>query len=128
MKDKIGITITNAFQKFLKESNHKPSKVWVDKGSEFYHRSMKSWLEKNAIETYSRYSEGNPIAAERFTRTLKNKIYKSMTSISKYVCIYKFDDIVNKYNNTYHSPIKMKPADVKSSTYINFSKEINDED
>ena len=46
LKDKKGITITNAFQKFLKESNRKPNKIWVDKGSEFYNRSMKSWLEK----------------------------------------------------------------------------------
>ena len=66
--------------------------------------------------------------AERFIRTLKNKIYKYMTSISKNVYIDKSDDIVNKYNNRYHSTIKMKPADVKSNTYINSSKEINDKD
>ena len=51
-----------------------------------------------------------------------------MTSISKNVYIDKLDDKVNKYYNTYHSTIKMKPVDVKSNTYINFSKEINDED
>ena len=47
-----------------------------------------------------------------------------MNSISKNVYIDKYDDIVNKYNNTYHSTIKMKPADVKSSTYIDPSKEM----
>ena len=46
-----------------------------------------------------------------------------MTSISKNVCIDKLDDIVNKSNNTYHSTIKMKPVDVKSSTYFDSSKE-----
>ena len=51
-----------------------------------------------------------------------------MTSISKNVYVDKLDDIVNKYNNTYHSTIKMKPVDVKSNTYIDSSKEINDED
>ena len=51
-----------------------------------------------------------------------------MTSISKNVCIDKLDDIVNKYSNTYHSTIKMKPVDVKSKTYIDSSKEINDKD
>ena len=51
-----------------------------------------------------------------------------MTPISKNVYIVKLYDIVNKYNNTYHSTIKMKPADVKSSTYINFNKENNKED
>ena len=48
-----------------------------------------------------------------------------MTSVSKYVYIDKLDDMVNKYNNTYHDTIKMKPVDVKSNGYINFSKEIN---
>ena len=86
---------------------------------------MKSWLEKNGIEMYSTHNEGKSVIAERFIRTLKNKIYKYMTSISKNVYIDKLDDIVNKYNNTYHSTIKMKPVDVKSSTYIDSSKEIN---
>ena len=51
-----------------------------------------------------------------------------MTSISKFVYIYKLDDIINKYNNTYHSTIKMKPADINSSKYVGSSKEINDQD
>ena len=89
---------------------------------------MKSWLEKNAIEMYSTHNEGKSGIPERFIRTLKNKIYQYMTSISKNVYIDKLDDVVNKYDNTYHRTIKMKPADIKSSTYINSSKEINDED
>ena len=89
---------------------------------------MKSWLQKNAIEMYSTHNEGKSAIAERFIRTLKNKIYKYMTSISKHVYIGELNDIVNKYNNIYHSTIKMKPVDVKSSTYISSSKEINDKD
>ena len=81
MKDKKSITITNAFQKILKESNCKPNKTWVDKGSKFYNRSMKSWLERNGIEIYSTHNEGESAVARRFNRTLKNKIYKYMTSI-----------------------------------------------
>ena len=77
---------------------------------------------------YSTNNEGKSVIAERFIRTLKNKIYKYMTSISKNVYIDKLDDIVNKYNNTYHRTIKMKPVDVKLSTYIDSSKEINDKD
>ena len=87
---------------------------------------MKSWLEKNRIEIYSTHSKGKTVISERFIRTLKNKIYKYMTSISKSVYIDKFDDIVNKHNHTYHSTIKMKPVDVRSNTYIDSSKEIND--
>ena len=51
-----------------------------------------------------------------------------MTSISKNVYINKLDDIVNEYNNTYHTTIKMKPIDVKDNTYINTDKETNDKD
>ena len=87
---------------------------------------MKSWLEKNGIEIYSTHSKGKTVISERFIKTLKNKIYKYMTSISKSVYIDKLDDIVNKYNHTYLSTIKMKPVDVKSNTYIDSSKEIND--
>ena len=99
LKYKKGITITNAFQKILKESNRKPNKIWVDKGSKFFNRSMKSWLDKDDIEMYSTHNKGKSVFAERFIRTLKNKIHKYMTSISKNVYIDKLDDIVNKYNN-----------------------------
>ena len=77
---------------------------------------------------YSVNNEGKSVVAERCIRTLKTKIYKYMTSISKNVCIDKLDDRVNEYNNTYHTAIKMKPVDVKDNTYINFNKEVNDKD
>ena len=77
---------------------------------------------------YSTNSEGKSVVAERFIRTLKSKIYKYMTSISKNVYIDKLNAIVNKYNNTYHTTIKMKPIDVKDNTYINTNKEINYKD
>ena len=76
LKHKKGITITNAFQKNLKESNRKPNKIWVDKDSEFYNTSMKLWLEKNNIEMYSTQNEGKFVVAKRFIRALKNNIYK----------------------------------------------------
>ena len=80
---------------------------------------------------YLTHNEGKSVIAERFIRTLKSKIYKYMTikkSISKNVCVDKLDAIVNKYNNTYHSTIKMKPVDVKSNTYVDYSKEIDNKD
>ena len=89
---------------------------------------MKSWLEKNDIEMYSAHNEGKSVVAERFIRTLKNKIYKYMTSVSKNVYIDKLNYIVNKYDNTYHGTIKMKPVDVKSNAYIDSGKEINEKD
>ena len=82
LKDKKGITITNAFQKILKESKgHKPNKIWVDKESRFYNSSFKKWLKDNDIEMYSIHIEGKSVVAKRFSRTLKTKIYKYMTSI-----------------------------------------------
>ena len=77
---------------------------------------------------YSTHNERESVVAERFIRTIKNKIYKYMTSISKNMYIDKLDDIVNEYNNTYHRTIKMKPIDVKDSAYINIDKEVNDND
>ena len=73
------------------------------------------------------YTHLKSVVAERFIRTLKNKISKYMTSISKNVYVEKLDDIVNEYNNTYHRTIKMKPIDVKDNTYIKFGKEVNDD-
>ena len=85
---------------------------------------MKSCLGKKDIEMYSTYDEGISVVAERLIRTLKNKIHKYMTSVSKNVYIDKLDDIVKTYNNTYHNTIKMKLVDVKSNTYTDSSKEL----
>ena len=128
LKDKKNVTITNAFQKYLKESDRKPNKIWVDKGSEFYNNSFLKWLKGNDTEMYSINNEGKFVVAERFIKTLKNKIYKPVTSVSKIVYIDKLYDIVNEYNNTYHKTIKMKPIDVKDNTYLDFKKDVNDKD
>ena len=68
------------------------------------------------------------VIAERFIGTSKNKIYKQMTSVSKNFYIDKLDEIVDRYNNTYHNTIKMKPVDVKSSVYIDSSTKISDKE
>ena len=128
LKDKKGVSIVTAFQSILKQSNRKPNKIWVDKGSEFYDASLKKWLRDNDIVMYSTNDEGKSVVAERFIRTLKSKIYKYMTSVSKNVYIDKLDDIVDEYNNTYHNTIKTKPIDVKDNIYINTDKETNDKD
>ena len=91
--------------------------MWVGKGIEIYYRSMKSFLQNNDIEIYSTHNEGKSVVIESCYRTLNNRIYIYMTSIPKNVYIDKLDYIVNKYNNTYHSTIKMKPVDVKLNTY-----------
>ena len=77
---------------------------------------------------YSTHKEGKSVVAKRFIRTLKNKIYKYMTSIPKNVYIDKLDDIVNEYKYTYQKTIKMKSIDAKNNTYVNTDKEINGKD
>ena len=88
---------------------------------------MKSFLQNNNIEMYSMHNEEKSVVAERFIKTLKNKIYKNITLISKNVYIEKLDEVVNKYNNTYHSIIKLKPVDINPSIYFNFNKKNNKE-
>ena len=80
LKDKKGASIVNAFQSILDKSGRKPNKIWVDQGSEFYNHNLKKWLANNDISTYWTYNEGMSVVAERFIRTLKNKLYKHMTN------------------------------------------------
>ena len=75
------------FQNISNDSKRKPNKIWVDKGSELYNRSMKFWLQDNDIEMCSIHNEGKSVVAEIFFRTLKNEIHKYMTSYIK-KCVY----------------------------------------
>ena len=124
LKDKKVTSIVNAFQKIISEGR-KPNKIWVDQGSEFYNKSFKDFLKINNIEMYSTYNEGKSVVAERFIRTLKNKIFKHMTAVSKNVYFDVLDDSVNKYNNTFHRTIKMKPVDVTSDSYAEYNEDSN---
>ena len=118
LKDKKGISIVNAFDKIIKQSNRKPNKIWVDQGGEFYNNVFKKWLSDNDIIMYSMYNEGKSVVAEKFIRTLKNKLYKHMTGTGQNVYYDVLDDIVNEYNNTKHSSIKMKPKDVGNNKRV----------
>ena len=126
LKDRKGVSIVNAFQKTLSNSKRKPNKIWVDQGSEFYNTHFKKRLKDNNIEMYSTYDEGKSVVAERFIRTLKNKIYRHMTAISQNVYFDVLDNIVDKYNNTYHRTIKIKPIDVKSNSFAEYNEESNE--
>ena len=128
LKDKKGISIVNAFNKIIKQSNRKPNEIWVDQGGKFYNRVLKKWLSDNDINMYSTFNEGKSVVAERFIRTLKNKFYKNMTATGKNVYHDVLDDVVNEYNNTKHSTIKMKPKDVKDDNKRVYINEYNKND
>ena len=135
IKDKKGVSIVNAFQKIILERSEaeskrqrKPNKIWVVQGSEFYNNSFKDFLKTNNIEMYSTYNEGKSVAAERFVRTLKNKIFKHMTAISKNIYFDVLDDIVNKNNNTIHRIVKIKPIDDTDYSYAKYNEDFNKKD
>ena len=97
-------------------------------GSEFYNYSFEKWLKDNNIEMYSTPNKGNSIVAERFIRTLKNKIDKHMTAVSKNVYFDVLDDIVDKCNSTLNKTIKMNPADVKSDSCTEYIEDSEEKD
>ena len=127
IKDKKGTSIVNAFKKTISKER-KPNKSWVDQGSKFYNNAFEEFLKISNIEMYSTYNEGKSVVAERFIRTLKNKIFKHMTAIQTNIYFDVLDDIVNKYNNTVHRTIKMKPIDLTDDYYVESKEDFNKKD
>ena len=122
LKDKRRI---NAFQNII-SGQRKPNKIWVDQGGEFHIKLFKRFLKINNSEMYAIYIEGKSVVAERFIRTLKNKILKQMTAVSKNVYFNVFDDIVDEYNNTVHRTVKL--IDVTSDCYAEYDEDSNEKD
>ena len=122
IKNKKGVSLVNTFQRIISEGR-KPNEMWVDQGREFCNNSFKDFLKINNIEMYATYNEGKSVVAEIFIRTLKNKIFKHMTAISKNVYFDMLDDIVNKYNNTVHKTIKMNPIDIIDDSYAEYKED-----
>ena len=127
LKDKRGITIVNAFQRIISKGRM-PNRIWVDQGGEFCNNLFQRFLKINNIEMYSTYDEEKSVVAERIIKTLKNKVFKHMTAVSKNVYFYVLDIVVNKYNNTVHRTIKMKPVDVISDSLAEYSEDFNEKD
>ena len=128
LKNKKGESIVEGFENTLDDSNRKPNKTRVDHGSEFYNNKFKKFLKENDIEMYSTFNEGKSVVAERFIKTLKNKIYKHMTTIGENIYFNDLDDIIKKYNNTVNSSIKLKPKDVTDDSFVEYSEETNKKD
>ena len=115
-KYKRGISTVNTFQKMLDSSSRKPNKIWIDQGGEFYNYLSKDfWI---IIK----------LKCIQHIRTLKNKIFKHMTAVSKNVYFNVLDDIVNEYNNTVYRIMKMKLTDVTSDSYAEYNEDSNEKD
>ena len=114
LKDKTGKTVLNAFIEIVNDSNHKPSKLWVDQGRELYNQLMQEWLDNNILMR-SAYNEGKSVIAERFIKTLKAKIYKKMTVDDSKSYLKYLNKIVDHNNNSYYHSIKKTPINADYS-------------
>ena len=119
LKEKKGITIKNALQRIFKQ--RKPKFLRTDKGKEFYNKQVQDLLNENNIKLYStNNSEIKSAVVERFNRTFKNMMYKKFTENNNTIFYNILDELVNNYNNKYHSTIKMTP--IKGCKKINENK------
>ena len=118
LKDKKGKAVLNTIIEIVNESNHKPNKLWVDQGRDFYNKPKQEWLDNNDILMYSTHSEGKSVIADRFMKTLKAKIYKKITANDNKSHLPYLNKLVDQYNNTYHHFINKKliNADYSAST------------
>ena len=115
LKDKKSKTVLNAFIEIVSDINHKPDKLWVNQGREFFNKLMQEWLENNDILMYSTHNEGKSVIAKRFIKILKAKIYNKMiASDSKSYLIY-LNKLVDQYNKTYHHSCNEKPINADYS-------------
>src|SRR5271156_1151587 len=111
LKTKTGIEITDAFQKIFEESGRKPKKLFTDKGTEFYNKTFLKFLKEIEIEIYSTESELKCSVIERFNRSLKDLMYKKFTELETSKWLKLLPELINEYNNRYHSTIKMSPIE-----------------
>ena len=119
LKNKKGITIKSALQKIF--NKRKPKFLWTDNGKEFYNKQVQDLLNENNIKLYStNNSEIKSAVIERFNRTFKNMMYKKFTENNNTIFYNILDELVNNYNNKYHSTIKMSP--IEGSKKINENK------
>ena len=127
LKDKKESSLVNVFQKIISEKKQ-TNKIWVDQGSEFWNNLFKKFLKINSIEVYSTHNEGKSVVAERLITRLKSKIFKHMAAISKNLYFNVLDDIIDKYKNTVHRTIKMKPIDVMPDSCADYNEDSHEKD
>ena len=111
LKNKKTETVSKAFEDVFK-SKRKPKMLWTDKGSEFISKHFKEFLKREGIELYHTENEEKSSVVERWNKTMKTNMWKMFTVNNNTVYFDKIDKLVNDYNNTRHSSIKMTPVEV----------------
>ena len=112
LKTKTGVEVAKAFQSLFQE-NKPPTKLWTDKGTEFYNTHMKKVLLNNNVLLYSTENEEKSSIAERWNRTMKRMMWKYFSANNTHSYIDILPKLVDKYNNTYHRSIKCKPTEAR---------------
>ena len=115
LRSKSGHDVFNAFNVILNKSKTNPKFLWVDKGSEFYNKNFMKMMEMRNIKMYSVFNENKSAIIERFNRTIKERMFEYFTSIGEYRWIDEIENLVKRYNNTFHSTIKMTPIEANSN-------------
>ena len=111
LKDKKTESVSLAFDLIYKKSKRKPEMLWTDKGSEFISKHFKEFLKKNSIKLYHTENEEKSSIVERWNKTMKNKMWKMFSANNNTVYWDKLEELVDDYNNTYHSSIEMTPTE-----------------
>ena len=111
LKDKKTESVSLAFDKIFKKNKRKPEMLWTDTGSEFVSKHFKEFLKKNKIKLYHTENEGKSSIVERWNRTMKNRMWKMFSANNNTVYWVKLDKLVDDYNNTKHSSVKMTPTE-----------------
>ena len=124
LKDKKTESVSKAFNEIFEKSKRKQQMLWIDKGSEFVSKHFKEFLKKVRIKMYHTENKEKSIVVERWNRTMKNRMWKMFTASNNTVYWDKTDKLVNDYNNTKHSSVKMTPNEARNS-WINFKDLVN---
>ena len=111
IKNKTGVNVASALKLIFEKDGRKPTRLWTDKGKEFYNKTVKNLLEKNNITLYSTENEEKSSVVERWNRTMKQNMWKYFTANNTHVYIDILPKLVDKYNSTYHRSIKATPRD-----------------
>ena len=110
LKNKSGEVVSDAFKNIFKE-NRIPKHLWTDKGKEFYNKNLKDVLTQHDIKLYSTENEEKSVVVERWNRTIKSKMWKNFTEQNSTQYLKMLPELLNEYNNKYHSSIKMSPVE-----------------